>query len=479
MILATSTVALSQSADTPNATLVIDVQADHSETMTLTFDGLQRLTRYSSLCLPERARETRVYDEVGEVPYDAAEREGRRSISFLARSETIHVDMTRPAGSDVDHPLYTGDANFCVPSRSSVTVTVRVPEGHTLFFLSDGGTVTAREGTARSDGPTHVFYTYEAPLGSGRGVTLVEAAPFRVFVNTAHAAEAQEIASLAAAPFRAALDEAGLDTPFDALRVLYAKETPFSWEAGHYNGHGYVVVKESTLTPDPAEGYPISAVRVLVHEGFHAASFPRGRGDVEDAVAWWLEGTAKHAERQVDAAMPNATRHCEESATQVRCWDFDDRILRKDVDVGYVATFRFDTEWEPSVPQSEETRRFYYSYSEYAVGAWILQNGVPAYRSVWDDVTAAFDTGAGCPCDEGWLERLLDDHDGLLFRPWQTEKEQRPTEFEALVKPLVKDEEALQRELRERSDPLAGLGIPLPFWVALAAILLALSLRRT
>lgn len=455
-LLLAAPLALAQ-AEGPKATLDIEVQTDRSEAITLSFADLKRLTRYEGLCLPAGARETRVYDELGDVQYEAKDENGRRVVSFLARNPTVSVDMTRPAPSDAEHPLYAHDANFCVPAQSSVVVNVRVPERHTLFFVSGGGTIAGgRTGTLSADGPVHVFYAYEAPLDGRRPMSIVEAAPFRIFVATSHAPAAQEVAQLAAEPFRSSLAEAGLDFPFDAMRVIYSEETPFSWEAGHYSGHGYVQVKQDTLTGDASAGYPLSAVRVLVHEAFHAASFPYGKGSVEDAVAWWLEGTARRSERHVDARMPNATLHCERTTAEVKCWDFDDRIKRGDLENGYETGFTFDAAWEPSTPQSEETRRFYYAYSEYVVGAWITRHGEAEYQRVWDAVAAAFHRGAGCPCADGWLVGILDDPD--LFRPWQDLRAGSPDDFNASVEPFVKDEAALQRALdAESKNPFAGL----------------------
>lgn len=443
----------------PTATLDIDVQTDHAERMTLRFDGLRPLTRYQGICLPANATETRVYDDVGDVEYDAGEDEdGRRTLSFLARSETLSIDMTRPARAADEHPLYSGDANFCVPAKSRVEVVVRVPEAHMLFFLSEDGVITdGREGRAAADGPAHVFYSYEAPVG-GAPISVFDEGEFRVFVAGDLAPQAREVARLASPPFRAALAEAGLEAPFDTVRVLFAPQTPFAWEAGHYNGHGFVSVKAETLTGDATDGFPYSAVKVLVHESFHAASFPHGKGPVEDAVAWWLEGTARHAERQVDATMPNATRHCTTSATEVRCYDFDDRIKRADLETGYASSFTFDPDWEPSLPQSDDTRRFYYAYSEYVVASWIARHGAGRYQEAWDEVEAAFLRGEGCPCADGWLESVLDDP--TLFEPWADVKAAQPERFETLVKPLVKDEEALQRELDARSNPFSQVPAP-------------------
>lgn len=461
---------VAQPSTGPTVTLDLDVQADHNEKLKLTFEGLKRLTRYEGLCLPEGAHETRVYDGIGDVIYEGKDENGRRVVTFTAREDKVFIDMTRPGFGEADAPLYAGNVNFCVPSDSHTVIHVRVPDRHTLFFLSNGA-IASNVGSVTTTGPTHIFYSYEAPASESKPMTIIDEAPFRVFVATPLAPQAQEIAHLAAGPFQRSLEEAGLEMPFDAMRVLFAKETPFSWEAGHYNGHGFVAVKEDTLTGSASDGYPLSAARVLVHESFHGASFPYGKGGVEDSVAWWLEGTAKHSERQVDAALPNATHYCEKTSAEVRCWDFDDRIRRADLETGYGAGFRFDPKWEPSSPQNEDTRRFYYSYSEFVVEAWIERHGIEEYRRVWDEIEAAFEDDAGCPCKDAWLVSLLDDAD--LYRPWQDVKSATPDQFDALVTPYVKDEAALQRELDARSGPLSGLGIPIPAWATITALVIA------
>lgn len=476
LILLLAPAASAQPGDPARATLTLDVQEGGAERMTLAFDGLRRLAQYNGICLPFGARESRVYDDLGELQYEAREEDGRRVLSFLARGEAVRIDMAREGPTDDTHPLYAGDVNFCVPSGARVETRVRVPEGHTLFFLSANGTLEGpREGRASSEGPMHLFYTYEAPLGARRPLTAFDEGPFRVFASTSLAPRAQEVARLADAPFRAALAEAGLEAPFDTLRVLFTPESPHAWEAGHYDGNGFVSVKESTLSGDATEGYPYSAVKILVHESFHAASFPYGKGPVEDTVAWWLEGTARHAERQVDVTMPNASRHCQRSATEARCWDFDDRIRRADLETGYDAGFVFDTDWEPSRPQSDDTRRFYYAYSEFVVGSWIAREGEARYRAAWDEITAAFRSGEGCPCGEGWLEGVLEDED--MFRPWADLHAADTAAFDARVKPFVKDEEGFQRALDEHADPLAGIPAA-PAMALLALVGLAALARR-
>ena len=128
--------ALGQGGTGPVATLTLDVQDDHAETGTLTFAGLKRLTRYESICLPERATETRVYDELGDLTYDGRTENGRRTLSFMARGETVTIDLERDAPPATDHPLYASDVNFCVPADSSVAITVRVRSMRTSLCLA-------------------------------------------------------------------------------------------------------------------------------------------------------------------------------------------------------------------------------------------------------------------------------------------------------------------------------------------------------
>lgn len=237
-------VPLSAAQASVQTTMDVTVGADRAETMRLTFEGLRRLTTYQGICLPEGARESRVYDELGDVQYEAKEGEdGRRVVSFLARSEKVAIDLARPGPDANEHPLYASDLNFCVPAGSTTRVNVRVPEDHTLFFLSDGGRIENNVGTLTREGPLHVFFTYEAPL-EGRLLVAFEEGPFRVFAAPSFEPQAREVARLARAPFEAAAKEAALPMPFDKLRVLYSRETAYSWEAGHYNGQGFVTVKE-------------------------------------------------------------------------------------------------------------------------------------------------------------------------------------------------------------------------------------------
>ena len=462
--------------DDPVATLTLTVGADRAETMVLELEGLRRLTQYNGICLPAGARESRVYDELGDVQYEAREEDGRRALSFLARGSSVSIDMARAAPDDATHPLYSSDVNFCVPSDSTVEIEVRVPQDHTLFFLSGAGDDVERgDGRIRSSGPLHAFYAYEAPIGARRPMQVVDEGPFRIFSSAPLAPQAQEVASLAAAPYRAALAEAGLEEPFDTLRVLFTADTPQSWEAGHYDGNGFVSVKEEALAKEAREGYPYASVKILVHEAFHAASFPYGRGEVEDTVAWWLEGTARRAERQVDATMPNATLYCEKDTVEVRCASFDDRIEKARLDAAYADGFVFNADWEPSLPQDDDTRSFYYGYSEYLVSSWIERRGEDDYRAAWDEIEGAFLRGEGCPCGDGWIEKVLGAEG--LYAPHAELYRRDPAAYDATVAAYVKDQEALDRELAEQANPFSG--IPAwGAWGAMAAIAGAAAARR-
>lgn len=480
--LALSPAALAQSAGQVRATLTIDVQPDHAERHTLVFEGLRRLTEYQDICLPEGAAPTRVYDDVGDLQYGKKTDGDRVSITFRARAEAVTIQMARAGPGDAHAPFYEADANFCVPEDTRTTARVRVPEGHEVFFAGRGGTLDAskREGSVTRDGPLHFFYAYEAPLDPAMGLARVEAAPFHLLVPEARAAQARAVAEVAAPALLAAAEEAGLSLPWDRLRVRYAPDAEFTWEAGHYAGHGLVTVREGSLDPDPREGYPYTPARVLVHESFHALSAPYGRGLVTDALDWWLEGAARDAELRVDDVLPNGSNHCEESSREVRCWSFDDRIPRVDLQQAYGAGFAFEKRWTPGMEQSADTRTFYYQLSAFLVGAYVRTQGEDAYRLVWDQLAAAFERDEGCPCGAGWLEGLLLRAAGGdlpardLYRPWGDLHDADPDAFDARVAPLVKDEDALQAELDRRSNGagITGLGVPMP---APALLLLALA----
>ena len=473
--------ALAQATQT-QVTLTVDVQPDHAERHTLRFEGLKRLTEYQDICLPARATPTSVTDELGEVPHARKTEGDRVSLTFRARSESVTIEMTRPGPSDEHAPFYEANANFCVPESSRTTARVRVPEGHELFFVSRGGAIddARREATLTKDGPLHVFYSYEAPLDPASGLARVDAAPFHLVVPADRADEAREVSRVAAPALRAAASEAGLSLPWDRLRVRYAPTSEFTWEAGHYGGHGLITVRESSLDPDPRQGYPYTPARVLVHEAFHAISVPYGRGDVTDVLDWWLEGAARHAERHVDAVLPNGSRHCEKGDREVRCWSFDDRISPADLEQAYRPGFAFEKRWTPSLEQSDDTRGFYYQLSAYLVGAYVQMHGQDAYRAAWDALGAAFADDARCPCGTGWLEGVLLEAAGEdatvrdLYRPYGSVYDVQPTVFHARVQPLVKDETALQDELdRQTAGGFGGFQVPSP---ALPLLLLALCL---
>lgn len=466
-----------QAAGSVHATLVIDVDAARAESMTLTFDNLARLTEYHDLCMPEGARLLSVRDDVGDVPHTVEREDDRVSITFRARAERVDVRLERDAATGGSAPFHTGSANFCTTSDSRVDVVLRVAEPLEVFFASRGGVVEAREARWSQDGPIFVTYGYEAPVAPAAGLAVFDEGIFRVAVPNADVASAREVAVIAADALDAALADAGLALPWPKLRVHFGAAEEFGWESGHYGGDGILAVKPKVLRPDPREGYPYVGAKVLVHEAFHAASAPFGKGDVEDTVAWLLEGSARYAERRVDAALPEARRHCETTATRVECWFFDDRITMDQLEAAYAPSFRFERDWEPSLAQDEETRRFYYAFTEYLVASYVARQGLSDYRSAWDDIEAAFATGAGCPCGDGWVEGVLVDAAGNL-----TEEE--------LLRPRGAlhdaDRDAWRTEVRAlaAADPVVpqsgglGLGIPHPAALALVALAVAAAAGR-
>lgn len=465
--------------EAPTALLTIDVLADRSERLVLAFEGLDTNTEYRSICLPARAELVSLRDGQGDLPHTADEKDGRVSLTFRPRTSGVTVEMTRAPATEGTAPLFHASANFCTTASSRVEVVARAEAPLQMYFASAPGVVEQGEARWLSTGPNYVTYAYEAPLDASAGLVAVDHAPFRLFAPAERAAEARELAAVAAPALNAALREAGLPLPWSPLRVHFSALGEYAWEAGHYGGDGVIVVKPSTLVPDPREGYPYVGAKVLVHEAFHAASAPTGKGEVNDTIAWWLEGTARRSERHVDDVLPDARRYCEQDGVQVQCWFFDDRIPRAQLDSAYEPGFTFERRWEPSIPQSEDTRRFYYAYSDYVVAAYIERAGEPAYRAVWDQVTAAFTRGEGCPCEDGWLEGLLVDAAGNLtadeiYRPWADLRARDPAAFDARVAPLVQGEQKVD------APPLFGLPVPAPAaWALVAAIVgVALVARR-
>ena len=470
-------------SDAPAVEMVITVGADYHEALALSFSGMQRLARYTDICLPLGASVTSVHDSLGDAPYDTStDAAGRASVSFTARTSQIEIDMARATPpSAATAPFFENNANFCVPSDSALTVKVVVPSDHTLFFLNHGGSIApdGHSGRIELSGPVHAFYSYEAPLASDSGLTLIEEGPFRIAAPTARAEQAREVARDATPALAAALREAGLAMPAPALRVRYAAQTEFSWEAGHYDGHGLTTVRENSLEPDPTAGFPYTPAKVLVHESFHAASAWAGRGDVEDAIDWFLEGSARHSESFVDAVLPNASHHCERTSAKVQCWSFDDRISATDLAKAYSGAFKFQTAWDPAGSQTDEARQLQYAYGGYVVGAYVERNGAASYQKAWKDVEAAFADGAGCPCGSGWLlGRLANATDGRdtaegILAPWGG---QTASAREIAAKDLLRDDSAMQREL---DSAKSFLPVPTPALpVALGLVALAAAVRR-
>lgn len=455
------------SAAGERATLTIVVAADRAETLVLEMTGLDERTQYNGICLPMNATISRVRDAQGDLPHEAVRDGDRSTISFRPRAGEAIVEMTRPPTKEGLAPFHTSSANFCATQDAGVDFVVRVEAPLRLFFASEGGQVAGSEARWSGQGPDHVTYGYEAPPPPG--IRVVEVAPFRMAVTPAQEEAARELATLASPALRRALQQAGLEMPFAALPTVFFERPEFSWEAGHYGSDGILSVKPGHLDEDPRQGYPYVGAKVLVHEGFHASSAPFGKGEVDDVVAWWLEGTARFAERQVDRELPDARRHCEEDARSVRCWFFDDRISRDGVESAYAQGFEFERRWEASLPQSDDTRRFYYSYSEFLVATLVQRLGEPGYRAAWDDVHAGF-AGEGCPCGDAWLEdTLVATASNLtreeIYRPYSALHDSDRDAFYAKVGPFVQ----APQEVPRASGPF---GLPIPS-VELALVLVA------
>lgn len=465
------------SAAGERATLTIDVAADRSESLVLEMTGLDERTQYNGICLPLNATVTRVRDAQGDLEHESVRDGARTTLTFRPVNGEAIVEMTRPATVEGVPPFHTSSANFCTTQDAAVAFVVRVEPPLSLFFASSGGEIAGREARWSGQGPDHVTYGYEAPPPAG--VRVVEVAPFRMAVTPGQEDAARELAGIAAPALRRAIQQAGLEMPFATLPTVFSERPEFSWEAGHYGSDGILSIKPGHLDPDPREGYPYVGAKVLVHEGFHAASAPFGKGEVDDVIAWWLEGTARFAERQVDRELPGARRHCEEDARSVRCWFFDDRIPPASLETAYAPGFAFERRWEASLPQSDDTRRFYYAYSEFLVSTLVQRIGEPGYRAAWDDVQAAF-AGEGCPCGDAWLEgRLVASASNLtkeeLYRPYAALHASDPRAFDAKVAAFVQAPQEVPRGSGLFGLPVPGLEVAL---ILLVMVVLALARRN-
>lgn len=442
--------------EAPAAHLVVTIHDDRSEEISLAFTRLAERTEYRNMCLPDGASVTRVHDADGDLEYELSQDDDRSSVTFTARNDHVNVEMERPAASGGAAPFHVGEVNVCATQGMRVIIDAWTSAEHALFFVNAPGTVEdERHARWSHDGPLLARYAYESPLADD-ALALVEVAPFRMVVPADRVNESREVALAAGPAIRAAASEAALPLPPLGFRVHFLAQDEFAWEAGHYGGDGIVAVKPSVLDPDLRAGFPYVGAKVLVHEAFHAISAPSGTGDVDEPIAWWLEGAARRAERAVDDVLPDARRHCESDVAQTQCWFFDDRITRENLAQAYAPSFEFETAWEPSLPQSDDTRRFYYGLSEYLVSAYVTQAGERAYQDAWEKITRAFTDETACPCESGWLESTLlstarnmtrDD----LYRPWQG---LAPEAFASQTAALV------QAEQRVEAAPFFGLPIP-------------------
>jgi len=245
--------------DGPTVVMTIDVQPDHTERLALEFSQLQRLARYTDLCLPLGADVTSVKDSLGDAPYDkGVDAAGRETVSFTARETSIAIRMTRAqAAPPTSAPFYEGNANFCVPADSALTVKVTVPQEHTLYFLNHNGQLApdGRSGRIDTSGPVHAFYAYEGALPAG--AALVEEGPFRIVAPADQAPQAREVARDAAPALRAALDLAAarieafhraqlprdLETRENLLRKLVLKFTGLTITTTFHDFDGKIEIK--------------------------------------------------------------------------------------------------------------------------------------------------------------------------------------------------------------------------------------------
>lgn len=430
LVLALSPMAAAAPGDVFEQAMLVDVQHDRSEHLTLTVTEPAHYShRHERFYLPRGATPLRIVDAAGEVAFTSGASDGQPFVAFTARSATYRIEMTRQAPEEATHPLYT--ANVSVGAFRDATnknsLEIRLPSGYAFFYAPPGAAIDADSRVLRVEADDAVFvrYAYEAPLPEGSGLITFTHAPFRVFVPLRYEAEAREISRLSAPLIVQSAEEAGLPLPWPTFYVRFAPEREFGWEAGSYLGSNIITIRQSVLTNDPEQGYPYNAVRALTHETFHALSGPHEYGEFEERISWWVEGAAVHAERLVRAAYPESASYCRTGGRM--CWHFPDQLDLDELESRYArASWSFDPSWAPRQAQTDAERQFGYAYSGFIVSSYVERFGADAYARVWTDLAHAVATGEGCPCDAAWLERALIRHAGgalnrdELYHPYRS-----------------------------------------------------------
>lgn len=461
-------------------TVRIDVQPDQTERLDLTivhatgeFPG-----RYDRLCLPTEARPSRVRDDLGDITYQSQQEGTRYYLTFTYRTANVVVEMDRRAPAEKMPAVHGGLANPCAESDAVLEVRLTVPDGFVIAGASESGTLASdrRTLTFRDTGPVAIEYSHVAPLTNATGLVGFVEGPMRVVVPASMESNAREIARIAAPQLLKAAAQVGVRSPWEPIHAVFAPSTSFGAEFGRDIGNGVVAVQRDVLTRESSEGYPYVAAHTLLHELFHAESLPLGPGTFRDNITWFVEGSARFAERWLDESFPEGQRACATvDAVTKQCRFFDQRIRYRELAAAYRSGFQFDTSHRPWEAADAEKAGFYYGYSDYILAAYVQRFGADAYRAVWQELLGARADGSVCPCDAAWLAQAFVRQVGPnlteseLYHPYRDLFVQDEEAFRAAVGPLVGHDEAPGSGIRLVAPGAVGFALAMLVGAGLAS----------
>lgn len=415
--------------------ILVEVATDRTEALTWEVVGEGSLP--AGATLPNGSRVLGVTYAGARVPFTATE-DANGSVLVRPNLSVSHfvVQATRAAPGDATQPLYASSlAVVAYPEvANEIRVEVRVPPGHALFWISEG-TVDANATRASGASTRAGWWTfaYRAPLEPSAGLVEIDEGIYHLIGPRASEEVMRRVARVASEGAAPALAQVGL-TAKPPYWVRYAPSQVFGWEEGAYGNDGIIALRKSLLANDSSVGFPWAAAEALVHETFHAATLPRGPAARSGDLSWWIEGSARYAERFVGG--DDGWRACDDPW----CWTFRSQILASDLEARYASDWRFDPRWDPAT--SAEGRGIEYQYAGFLVASFVARYGDAAYAAAWSEVRTAAEDPA-CACGEAWLRSLLVRLSGgrlsveELYHPYRELAADEPAAFAQAVAPLV------------------------------------------
>ena len=416
--------------------LLVEVAADRSETLTWTLRG--ELARAPGVLLPAGTRGITVTSLGNAVEHRVVERADGLYVEPTRAPVvwTVHARLDAPA--DDLHPLYARRMQVSAfPGvANAIDARVRIPEGFAFVHTAPAASQD-RELHATGAGGFALVYAYRAPDDPTSGLVTVAEGSYRIVGPAAAEPRMRELARLATNASVHAAQQAGLDLQ-GPYWVRFAPERAFGWESGYYGYDGVIALRRTHLANDSSAGWPWAAAEALVHETFHAVTFPTGAGALERNATWWIEGTARFAERFVGG--DDGWRSCEGTW----CWTFQSQLDRADLDALYASDWAFDPEWSMATLDGEAERALRYEYSAFLVAAYVTRYGPEAYGAAWADLRDAA-ADPSCGCDAAYVRDVLVRASGgklsedELYAPFRDLRVEDPARYATAIAPLVAD----------------------------------------